>query len=87
MALTARFTFTPACAGGNHWDASLDFTPGPTVTVAVNKAVITEPVTAEDREQFARILLKAARAQNPTATAAQLKTAVEAKVWDLTVVV
>ena len=87
MALEAQFTISAACSGGNHFTATLNLTPGGAVTVgAIHRADILAPVTQEEREIFARVLLHVyARQLAGTSTAAQIKAAIEAKVLDLTV--
>ena len=85
MALTAQFSFGAPCAGDNHIPVTLVVTPGADVSFTVTKAEINVPLTSEDKETFARLLLRAYRAQLSGSTAAQIKTAVEAKTLDLTV--
>lgn len=88
MALTAVFDIGNTGGGAcGHFPADLDFTPGPTVSERYTLTEIDEAVSTEERRIFARILLKMARQQNPTATLGQLRTAIEAKTWDFTVTV
>lgn len=85
MALTAHFTIGAACDGGRHFTASLDFTPGPTVTIPADRDLMAAAITVEERETFVRLLLKMAVMQLQGQTPAQMKAAVEAKVYDFTV--
>ena len=85
MALTAQFTIGSPCGGDAHFTVTLAFTPGPTLTFPITKPDVAAPLTAEERAAFVRVLLKIARLQMMGSTVAQIKAAVEAKIWDFTV--
>ena len=86
MALTAQFTIAAACSGGNHFSATLTFSNGQSVTIPLNRQVVRDPITAEDAEAFAKVIFRMFARQMTGTSAAALKTAIEAKVLDLTVV-
>lgn len=87
MALLAQFTVGPACAGDNHLPSvTLALSNGQTVPFSTSKEEARAPLTAEERETFARLLFRVSvRQVAGTSTAAQIKAALEAKVFDLTV--
>lgn len=79
MALTVQFSIGTPCAGDGHIPVTLLVTPGADVSFIASKADLKVPLTADEKEIFARLLLRAYVAQMSGTTAAAIKTAVEAK--------
>lgn len=87
MALTGQFAVVAVCPGDGHFTITLAVTPGADVTFTTTKVEAKTPLTVEDKEVFARLLLRASVGQMAAeATGAQIKTAIEAKVFDFTVI-
>lgn len=86
MALTAQFSIGTPCAGDGHFPVTLVVTPGADVTFQATKVEAKTALTAEDKEVFARLLLRAYVTQMAGSTVTAIKTSVEAKVLDLSVV-
>lgn len=85
MALSLTITFGAPCAGGNHFIATVTLTPGGARSFEFTRADLAEAVTPEERDTFARLLLRAYGAQLAGQTLLQMKTAIEAKTLNLTV--
>lgn len=86
MPLTARFSISPACPGGHHFDATLTFLSGQAVTIPIDRSRLRDPLTLDEARQFAEVLLRLYVRQMAGQGAGQIKAAVETKVLDLTVI-
>lgn len=86
MAYTVGFTVGAPCAADSHIPvtATRVQNPAQTLTITVTKAQATAALTASERADFLTLLVRFLLSQGAGATAAQLKTALESKVADLT---
>lgn len=85
MALTINFSVGAPCAGDGHFTVTVDPTPGAPVVLALDKATYRRALDAEERVQFAEYLVRLLVQQLAGTSAAAIKTAIEAKVVDLSV--
>lgn len=86
MALTGQFSIGAPCAGDNHFPVTLVVTPGADVgPFSMSKQEAKTAPSLDEREVFARLLLRFSVAQMAGSTAAQIKTAVEATLFNFTV--
>lgn len=88
MALTLHFTFGAPCSGGNHVPvtATLSGDISRSRTVVMTRGQITANPTADEMDATVEVLLKLLIVQLTNKTNANIKTVVEAKTLDLTVV-
>lgn len=86
MAYTVGFTVGTPCAGDSHIPvtATRVENTAQTITITVTKAQATAALTAQERIDFMTLLVRFLLSQGSGATGAQLKTAIEAKVVNLT---
>ena len=85
MALTLNLTFGSACSGGGHFSATGTLSSGQSRTLALTKGELHVAPTSDEIEAFLSVLLKLYVRQLAGTTAAQIKTALEAKTLNLTV--
>jgi len=85
MALTLAFSIGAPCEGGNHVRVTVTPSAGAPVVLDVAKDDLKAAVSEEDKEAFARVLLRLMARQLTGSTAAQIKAAIEAKTVNLTV--
>lgn len=85
MALTLAFAIGSPCAGDGHFTVTVNPTPGASVVLTRDKATYRRALTVEERVQFAEYLVRLLVQQLAGNTAAAIKTAIEAKVVDLSV--
>jgi len=84
MALTISFTSGSVCAGGAHFTITAQPSAGPALTIGVDRITLRTPLSLEEREQFLQLLLRILVMQVPPGTtAAQVKTALAARIVDL----
>lgn len=88
MALSLNFTFGTPCIAGNHVDLTIALRGALNRTriVPVQRQDLIAPLTDEDVQAMAHVLLRLMIAQLSVKTAATIKASVEAKTIDLTVV-
>jgi len=87
MAFNITFTVGAACkSGGEHFPitATRVEIPAQTLTVNMTKAQAVVALTNVEREQFLPLLIRFLLSQAPSATNAQLKTALETTTVNLT---
>ena len=86
MALTLSFQVSAACAGGNHFGVRTTIMQtAQRIDVPLTRQDFKAP-TADEYAEYVRVLMNIFAQQMPSATTAQMKTAVEAKLLDLTVI-
>lgn len=86
MAFTVGFTVGAPCAGDNHFPvtATRVEVPAQTLTITITKSQATAALSAQERIDFLTLLVRFLLSQGGSATGAQLKAAIEAKVVNLT---
>jgi hypothetical protein len=86
MAYTVSFAVGTSCAGAQHIPitATRVETPTQNLTITVTKAQATAALTVQERADFLTLLVRMLLSQGSSATNAQLKTALQSKVVDLT---
>ena len=85
MALTLTFTLGAPCAGDNHFGVRATIVEtGQKIDVPLVKSEIKQALTADEAQTFVALLMRLFVHQ-VSGTAAQIKTAIEAKMLDLTV--
>lgn len=86
MALTLTVAISAACTGGNHFAATATLSSGQSRTLDLVKGEVRTAPTDADLDAFLSVLIRLYCRQLVGTTAAQIKTALEAKVLNLTVV-
>jgi hypothetical protein len=86
MPLMIAFEVGAPCAGDGHFTVTVDPTPGAPVVLTRDKSVYRRALDAEERMRFAEYLIRLLVQQLAGSSAAAIKTAIEAKIVDLTVV-
>lgn len=85
MALTLAFTVGSACSGDGHFSATCTLSTGQKRTLHLVKSDLRRVPTDDELDAFLRVLLVLYTRQLAGTTAAQIKTAIEAKTLNLTV--
>ncbi len=84
---TLAFSVGAPCEGGNHFPITVTrVETGQQAVIARTKAEYRAPLNADERQQLAELLVRAMVPQMVGSGALAIKTALEAKIVDLTLV-